>query len=339
VVEHALDVIRCADWIVDVGPAAGEKGGEVLYSGPPEGSKIEESQTRRYLFDDSAARRARRARPPAGCAWKASPATTCKLEAEFPLGVLTAVTGVSGSGKSSLVSQVLVDLVARELGQGAPQEEEKKTTGWNRKPRCRWKGRIAGGMESIKRMVRVDQKPIGRTPRSNLATYTGLFDQVRKLFAATRMAKKRATTPGAFPSTSPRAAASTAPAKASSWSSCCSCPASTRHARPARARATTPRRWKCLPGQEHRRGAGMTVDAAPNSSRTRRGRALAGGAARSRPGLPAAGPAGHRTVGRRGPAHQAGDRIAARRPRQHLYVLDEPTTGLHPSTSTAWWSS
>src|SRR5690606_23403181 len=103
------------------------------------------------------------------------------LSAEFPLGVFTAVTGVSGSGKSSLVSQVLLELVATHLGHQLPAEEEEGdelerdipvTTG----------GHITAGIEQIKRLVRVDQKPIGRTPRSNMATYTGLFDHVRKLF-------------------------------------------------------------------------------------------------------------------------------------------------------------
>jgi len=200
VVEHALDVIRCADWIVDVGPAAGERGGEVLYSGPPEGLKqIDASQTRRYLFDD-APPQARTRRAPAG--WLRLEGVTRnnldKLDVEFPLGVLTAVTGVSGSGKSSLVSQVLVELVSNELGQGAPSAEPEEGEDLEQEAALPLEGRIAAGMESIRRMVRVDQKPIGRTPRSNLATYTGLFDQVRKLFAATKMAKSRRYDAGRF---------------------------------------------------------------------------------------------------------------------------------------------
>ena len=200
VVEHALDVIRRADWIVDVGPAAGERGGEVLYSGPPDGLKmIQASQTRRYLFDDAApAERTRR--EPAGwlCLEGVTRNNLNKLSAEFPLGVLTAVTGVSGSGKSSLVSQVLVDLVARELGQGAAAPEPEETDDLEQEAAIPTQGRIIKGMESLRRMVRVDQKPIGRTPRSNLATYTGLFDQVRKLFAATKMAKARRYDAGRF---------------------------------------------------------------------------------------------------------------------------------------------
>jgi excinuclease ABC subunit A len=190
VIEHDLDIIRSADWIVDVGPAAGENGGYVLYSGPPAGlAQVEPSQTRRHLF------------PRAAPAWRTprsaqgwlrlSGVTRNNLDnvdAEFPLGVLTSVTGVSGSGKSSLVSQALADLTAAYLGHELPPEEDnvdalgqpiQQATG----------GYIAGGMEAIKRLVRVDQKPIGRTPRSNLATYTGLFDHIRKLFAATTCAR------------------------------------------------------------------------------------------------------------------------------------------------------
>jgi excinuclease ABC subunit A len=118
------------------------------------------------------------------------------LDAEFPLGVLTSVTGVSGSGKSSLVSQALVELVSAALGQRVEDEDEEE--GPHREVAVPTGGRIAGGMETVRRLVRVDQKPIGRTPRSNLATYTGLFDHVRKLFAATRQAKARRYGVGRF---------------------------------------------------------------------------------------------------------------------------------------------
>jgi len=200
VVEHALDVIRCADWIVDVGPQAGEGGGEILYSGPPEGLKqVERSHTKRYLFDEVRPE-PRDLREPTG--WLRLEGVTRnnlhELQVEFPLGVMSCVTGVSGSGKSTLVSQVLVDLVAEALGQGAPQEEAEEEPGLEQEPEIQTEGRIAGGMENIRRLVRVDQKPIGRTPRSNLATYTGLFDQVRKLFAATPAAKKHRYDAGRF---------------------------------------------------------------------------------------------------------------------------------------------
>lgn len=119
------------------------------------------------------------------------------LDAAFPLGVLTSVTGVSGSGKSSLVSQVLVELVADCLGHELPVEEEEGDTLPEETVQT-LDGKIVSGMESIKRLVRVDQKPIGRTPRSNLATYTGLFDGVRKLFASTPTARSRRYDAGRF---------------------------------------------------------------------------------------------------------------------------------------------
>jgi excinuclease ABC subunit A len=200
VVEHALDVIRCADWIVDVGPQAGEGGGEILYSGPPEGlKKVDGSHTRRYLFDEIKTE-ARTLREPTS--WLKLEGVTRnnlhELKVEFPLGVMSCVTGVSGSGKSTLVSQVLVDLVTEALGQGAPQDEPEEEPGLEQEPQIATEGRIVGGMSKVKRLVRVDQKPIGRTPRSNLATYTGLFDQVRKLFAATPAAKKKRYDAGRF---------------------------------------------------------------------------------------------------------------------------------------------
>jgi excinuclease ABC subunit A len=199
VVEHELDVIRRADWLVDVGPNAGEKGGEVLYSGPPAGLReVEASQTRVHLFRQGALPD-RSVRVPKNrlCLRGVTRNNLQHLDVSFPLGVFTSVTGVSGSGKSSLVSQVLVDLVAERLGQvllGEAQDPDDleqtivATAG----------GEIASGIEHIRRLGVVDQKPIGRTPRSNMATYTGLFDHVRKLFAATRMAKSRRYDAGRF---------------------------------------------------------------------------------------------------------------------------------------------
>lgn len=231
VVEHELDVIRAADWIVDVGPAAGEKGGAVLYSGPLEGLKeVAESKTGTYLFKSR--RYAAGSRPSKGnnqrrktekehqteaspaangllpAAYSRSPTGWLRLsgvtrnnlqslDAAFPLGVLTSVTGVSGSGKSSLVSGALIELMADYLGHELPTDEEEgdalqedlaQPTG----------GKILSGAEGLRRLVTVDQKPIGRTPRSNLATYTGLFDGVRKLFASTPAARSRRYDAGRF---------------------------------------------------------------------------------------------------------------------------------------------
>ena len=199
VVEHELDVIRRADWIVDVGPAAGEKGGRILYSGPTAGlAHVEESETRRYLFA-APAPAVRTPRTPTG--WLRLAGVTRNnldhLDVDFPLGVLTSVTGVSGSGKSSLVSQALVELVARHLGHELPVEvdegEEQEQVGEGMSG-----GRITDGMQGVTRLVRVDQRPIGRTPRSNLATYTGLFDHVRRTFAATAQARARRYDAGRF---------------------------------------------------------------------------------------------------------------------------------------------
>ncbi len=199
VVEHDLDVIRRADWIVDVGPAAGEQGGIILYSGPPAGlQEIEASETRRHLFGRDMLPQ-RTIREPRG--WLRLTGVTRnnldRLDVEFPIGVFTTITGVSGSGKSSLVSQVLVELVAEALGHAAPIAEDNTEPLEDVAP-VTLGGRIESGIESIKRMVVVDQKPIGRTPRSNLATYTGLFDHVRKLFADTKAARARRYDAGRF---------------------------------------------------------------------------------------------------------------------------------------------
>ncbi|WP_234733447.1 excinuclease ABC subunit UvrA [Tellurirhabdus bombi] len=198
VVEHNLDVIRQADWLVDVGPAAGEQGGQILYSGPPAGlADIELSQTRPYLF---ASDKGSSVPPLSPSNWLqlvgVSRNNLQNLDLAIPLGVLTTVTGVSGSGKSSLISQVLVELVAAHLGQALADEDEGDSIG-EEKP-VTTGGKITSGLDRIKRLVRVDQKPIGRTPRSNMATYTGLFDAVRKLFAATPTARDRGYDAGQF---------------------------------------------------------------------------------------------------------------------------------------------
>ncbi|QNR98393.1 excinuclease ABC subunit UvrA [Stenotrophomonas sp. 169] len=199
VVEHDLEMMRRADWLVDVGPDAGQHGGRILHSGPPAGlAAVEQSRTARYLFNQQ---------PPAPrtprtvAAWLQLEGLQRNnlqgLSARIPLGVLTAVTGVSGSGKSSLVSQALVELVGLQLGH-EPQVEESEGDDPRPNLLVQSAGRIASGGEGIRRLVNVDQKPIGRTPRSNLATYTGLFDHVRKLFAATRQARARRYDAGRF---------------------------------------------------------------------------------------------------------------------------------------------
>ncbi|PYC06969.1 excinuclease ABC subunit A [Pseudomonas koreensis] len=199
VVEHDVETMRRADWLIDVGPAAGEKGGRVLYSGPPAGlADIADSQTRAYLFAENQ-RPERAARKPSG--WLKLDGVTRNnlnnLSAEFPLGCFTSVTGVSGSGKSSLVSQALLELVGAQLGRPVAEAESEEPSLEDDTPPPST-GQISAGLESIKRLVQVDQKPIGRTPRSNLATYTGLFDNVRKLFAATPEAQAAGYDAGQF---------------------------------------------------------------------------------------------------------------------------------------------
>ena len=198
VVEHDLDTMRRADWLVDVGPDAGEHGGEILYSGPPAGlASVEASRTRLHLFGGHAP--LPRPRRPASD-WLRLEGVTRNtvrdLDAAFPLGCFTAVTGISGSGKSSLVSQALIELVGERLGQATTAEDADELSAEDVPARA--DGRVAAGMEAVRRLVQVDQRPIGRTPRSNLATYTGLFDHVRRLFAATPEARRRRYDAGRF---------------------------------------------------------------------------------------------------------------------------------------------
>ncbi|NYD41108.1 excinuclease ABC subunit UvrA [Nocardioides panaciterrulae] len=191
VVEHDLDVVRRADWVVDIGPGAGEGGGQVLYSGPVAGlAEVEASATGRYL-SGRAEPIEHRGRTPQG--WLHLRGVTRhnlrEVSVDVPLCVMTAVTGVSGSGKSTLVTQVLAEVVGRHLGQTGDDPDEAQ---------LEVDVQDASGLEAFDRLVRVDQRPIGRTPRSNLATYTGMFDTVRKLFAATEEARARGYTAGRF---------------------------------------------------------------------------------------------------------------------------------------------
>lgn len=203
-VEHELDLVRQADWIVDIGPGGGDRGGRLIYSGPVadlDGSP--ESVTAGFLNGKRKMRSRPRLEPGEFFTLKgASRHNLRDLEARFPLGLLTTVTGVSGAGKSTLVSRVLAQTVREWLG--SPDEDPGQDTEdaedddelLDEKP-DRGKATISGA-ERIKRLVCVDQKPIGRTPRSNLATYTGLFDHIRKLFAATDEARKRGYGAGRF---------------------------------------------------------------------------------------------------------------------------------------------
>ena len=188
VVEHDEDTIRAADWVVDIGPGAGEHGGRVVVAGTVDDLLASpESVTGAYLTgrQQIPVPAVRRRPSPARevVVTGASEHNLKDVEVAFPLGCLVAVTGVSGSGKSTLVNDILYRALAREL-QGArtvPGRHVRVT-----------------GMSQLDKVVHVDQGPIGRTPRSNPATYTGVFDHVRKLFAATTEAKVRGYLPGRF---------------------------------------------------------------------------------------------------------------------------------------------
>jgi excinuclease ABC subunit A len=188
VVEHDEDTIRAADWVVDIGPGAGEHGGHVVVSGPvDELVHSETSITGMYLSGrrQVAIPKSRR-KPTKGRELVVKGAAENNLknvEVAFPLGLFIAVTGVSGSGKSTLVNDILYRALAKEL-HGARTVPGKHT-------------RVTG-MDHLDKVVHVDQGPIGRTPRSNPATYTGVFDHIRKLFAATTEAKVRGYQPGRF---------------------------------------------------------------------------------------------------------------------------------------------
>jgi excinuclease ABC subunit A len=188
VVEHDEDTIRTADWVVDIGPGAGEHGGQIVVSGPVEELLAHaDSVTGQYL---SGRRRievpGQRRAVDADRKLVVEGAREHNLQnvtAEFPLGCFVAVTGVSGSGKSTLINDVLYTVLARDLNgaRSVPGRHRRVT-----------------GLEHLDKVVHVDQSPIGRTPRSNPATYTGVFDHIRKLFASTQEAKVRGYLPGRF---------------------------------------------------------------------------------------------------------------------------------------------
>jgi excinuclease ABC subunit A len=188
VVEHDEDTIHEADWIVDIGPGAGEHGGQVVHSGSYEallentnsltgdylsGRKSIDLPKKRRKYDKKRELKVVGAREN----------NLVNVDAAFPLGLFTAVTGVSGSGKSTLVNEILYKVLANKLN-GAKQVAGRHRT--------------VQGLEHLDKVVHVDQSPIGRTPRSNPATYTGVFDHIRKLFAETTEAKVRGYLPGRF---------------------------------------------------------------------------------------------------------------------------------------------
>jgi excinuclease ABC subunit A len=188
VVEHDEDTIQEADWIVDIGPGAGEHGGQVVHSGSyAELLENTESLTGDYLSGrkkiDIPKKRRKYDKKRELKVIGARENNLVNVDAAFPLGLFTAVTGVSGSGKSTLVNEILYKVLANKLN-GAKQVAGRHRT--------------IQGLEHLDKVVHVDQSPIGRTPRSNPATYTGVFDNIRKLFAETTEAKVRGYQPGRF---------------------------------------------------------------------------------------------------------------------------------------------
>ncbi|MCZ2860236.1 excinuclease ABC subunit UvrA [Blastococcus sp. VKM Ac-2987] len=188
VVEHDEDTIKTADWVVDIGPGAGEHGGEVVVSGTVEDLLASErSITGAYLsgrMEITVPEVRRRPEPGRELVVKGARENNLRgIDVAFPLGCLVAVTGVSGSGKSTLVNDILYTTLANQL---------------NRARQVAGRHRTVTGLEHLDKVVHVDQSPIGRTPRSNPATYTGVWDHVRKLFAQTSEAKVRGYLPGRF---------------------------------------------------------------------------------------------------------------------------------------------
>lgn len=186
VVEHDEDTMRAADYIVDIGPGAGSHGGEVVACGTAEEiMKVPESITGQYLSGEKKIPVPKKRRKPAGylSVLKAQENNLKGIDVDFPLGIMTCVTGVSGSGKSSLVNEILYKRLARDLNRARTIP-----------------GKHAGmkGIEKLDKVIDIDQSPIGRTPRSNPATYTGVFDMIRDLFASTADAKAKGYKKGRF---------------------------------------------------------------------------------------------------------------------------------------------
>ena len=187
VVEHDEETIRESDWIVDIGPGAGEHGGEVVYSGPVKGIlKVKESVTGQYLSGKRSIPVPESRRQPKSQWLEVVGAKEHNLQdvtVKIPLGCFVAVTGVSGSGKSTLIRDILLPVLMQRIykSKDAPGKHKR-----------------VNGVEHLDKVIDMDQSPIGRTPRSNPATYTGVFDNIRKLFATTAEAKVRGYMPGRF---------------------------------------------------------------------------------------------------------------------------------------------
>ena len=187
VVEHDEETIRTADWIVDIGPGAGEHGGEVVYAGPVKGiTKVKESVTGQYLSGKKSIPVPAERRSQSFDRLQIVGAREHNLQdlsVDIPLGNFVCVTGVSGSGKSTLIRDILLPVLMQRI------YKSKTPAG---------KHKRINGIENLDKVIDMDQSPIGRTPRSNPATYTGVFDKIRKLYSSTNEAKIRGYLPGRF---------------------------------------------------------------------------------------------------------------------------------------------
>ena len=301
-----------------MGPGAGEHGGYVVAEGPA--AKVErnaKSITGQFLSGAREIAVPERRTEELGSFWVrgASQHNLKGIDVEFPIGKLVCVTGVSGSGKSTLVNEIVFKALANRLN------------------RLRVKpGEHVGceGIECFDKVIDIDQSPIGRTPRSNPATYTKLFDHIRELYSLTPEAKVAATSPGASRSTSGAAAARPARATGRSRSRCTSCPTSTFRARPATAGATTARRSRCASRQVDRRrardvGRGGAQLLREDPQARRRLQTLHDvGLDYIKLGQPATTLSGGEA--QRVKLASELSKVATGRT---LYILDEPTTGLH----------
>ena len=186
VVEHDEETIRAADQVIDIGPGAGQHGGEVVFQGTPKQLEKSATATGKYMSGKLAIETPKQFRTGNGKKLSIKKATEHNLKnvsVDIPLGVFTCVTGVSGSGKSTLINDILAKVLSREFHRAKthPGEHQAVT-----------------GLQHLDKVITIDQSPIGRTPRSNPATYTGLFTPIRELFAATEEAKVRGYKAGRF---------------------------------------------------------------------------------------------------------------------------------------------
>ena len=308
VVEHDEETIRSADEVIDMGPAAGRHGGRIVAQGGlTEIMAAQESLTGKYLsgavrIETPSERRAMSLRSAVelrGC----SEHNLKNIDVAFPLGGIVCVTGVSGSGKSTLVNETLLAVLRRRL------------TGSRDRPGAYDK---ILGIGKIDKVIEIDQSPIGRTPRSNPATYTGVFDLIRQLFAKTREAKIRGYKPGGSASTCAAGGARPARARARRRSRCTSCRMCTWSARSARARGTTGRRLRFAT----RARTSPTCFRCGSRRRWRSSRASPRFASSCKAlndvGLSMSSWASpHHALGRRGPAREAGRRTGQDRHRPH----------------------